>query len=44
MYTGEVDSMNCGCCLVSKLCLILRDPVDYSMPVFPVFHYLPEFA
>ena len=22
----------------------LCDPMDYSMPGFPVFHYLPEFA
>ena len=24
--------------------MILCDPVDYSMPGFPVLHYLPEFA
>ena len=27
-----------------KLCPTLRDPMDYSMPDFPVFHYLPEFT
>ena len=45
MYTGEVDSMNCGCCLVAKLCLILREPVDYSMPGFPftIFQSLLKF-
>ena len=31
-------------CLVAKLCLTLCDPMDYSMPGFPVLHYLPEFA
>ena len=29
---------------VDSLCPILCDPVDRSMPGFPVFHYLPEFA
>jgi len=27
-----------------KLCLTFCDPIDYSMPGFPVFNYLPEFA
>ena len=27
-----------------KSCLTLFDPMDYSMPGFPVLHYLPEFA
>ena len=31
-------------CSVAKLCLTLRDPVDCSMPGFPVLHYHPEFA
>ena len=37
----------CGfacCCLVSQSCLPLCDPIDCSMPRFPVLHYLPEFA
>ena len=35
-----------GCCYCSvpKLCLTLCDPMDCSMPGFPVLHYLPEFA
>ena len=34
-----------GCyCSVTKLCLALHDPMDCSMPSFPVFHYLLEFA
>ena len=31
-------------CSVTKSCLILCDPVDCSVPGFPVLHYLPEFA
>ena len=33
-----------SCCLVAKLCLTLCDPMNCSMPSFPVLHYLPEFA
>ena len=32
------------CCSVSKSCLTLCDPMDYSTPGFPVPHYLSEFA
>ena len=32
------------CCSVTKSCLTLCDPMDYSMPGFPVLHYLLEFA
>ena len=32
------------CCSVSKSCLTHYDPMKCSMPVFPVFHYLPESA
>ena len=32
---------NCCCCSVTKLCLILCDPVDCSTPGFPDLHYLP---
>ena len=32
------------CCLISKLCLTLCYPMDYSTPGFSVLHYLPEFA
>ena len=32
------------CSSVTKLCLTLCDPVDCSMPSFPVLHYLLEFA
>ena len=29
---------------VAQLCLTLWDPIDYSMPAFPVHHQLPELA
>ena len=32
------------CCTVVKLCPILCDPKDCSMPGFPVHHQLPELA
>ena len=32
------------CCSVAKLCPTLCDLMDYSVPGFPVLHYLPEFA
>ena len=32
----------CYCCSVAQLCLTLCDPMDYSMPGFPVLHYLLE--
>ena len=35
---------NCFCCSVTKLCLTVCDPMDYSMPSFPVLHYVSEFA
>ena len=31
-------------CSVVKLCLTLFDPMDCSMPGFPVCYHLPEFA
>ena len=33
-----------ACCSLIKLCLTLWDPMDYSMPCFPVPHHLQEFA
>ena len=32
------------CCSVIKSCLTLCDPMDCSIPGFPVSHHLPEFA
>ena len=34
---------NC-CCLVAQSCPTLCDPMDCSMPHFPVLHHLPELA
>ena len=32
------------CCSVAQLCLTICDPMNYSMPGFPVPHHLPELA
>ena len=32
------------CCSVTQLCLALRDPVNCSMPDFPVLYHLLQFA
>ena len=34
----------CSCCSVCQSCLTLFDPMDCSVPGFPVCHYLLEFA
>ena len=34
----------CCYCSVTRSCLTLCDPMDFSMPDFPVLHYLPKFA
>ena len=34
----------CCCCSVAQSCPTLCDPMDCSMPVFPVLYHLPEFA
>ena len=34
----------CCCCSATQSCLTLCDPMDCSMPSFPVLHYLLEFA
>ena len=39
----ELDQKE-GCCSVAKLCPTLCDPMDYTIPGFPVIHYLLEFA
>ena len=33
----------CFVCWVTKLCSTLCDPMDCSLPGFPVLHYLPKF-
>ena len=39
-----VSSINCCCCSVAKSCPTLCNPMNCSMPGFPVLHYLPESA
>ena len=41
--TWQAVSSSCCCCSVAQLCLTLWNPVDCSMPGFPVLHYLLEF-
>ena len=43
-YVAIADWYNVCYCSVAKSCLIFWDPIDCSMPDFPVLHYLPEFA
>ena len=39
-----LNVLECCCCSVTKWCLTLSNPMDCSMPVFPVHHQLPELA
>ena len=32
------------CCSVTQLCHTFCNPMNNSMPVFPILHYLPEFT
>ena len=43
---GEICQGICNvcCCLVTQLCLTLCNPMDCSMPDFPVLHHLLELA
>ena len=43
-YNSPLRVMLDICCSVTKSCLPLCDPMDCSMPGFPVLHCLPEFA
>ena len=44
-YTREKDvTFVSYSCSVAKYCLTLWDPMDCSMPGFPVLHYLLEFS
>ena len=36
--------LDCCCCSVSKLCLTLCNPMDYSTSTYPVLQYLRELA
>ena len=43
-FSAEFCTPQGCCCSVAKLCPVLCNPMDCSMPGFPVLHYLPEFA
>ena len=42
-YIFSFSNIYC-CCLVTKSCTTLTDPMDCSMPGFPVLYQVPEFA
>ena len=42
--TGPLFSLGCCCCSVTKLCSILCNPMNCSMPGLPVLQYFPEFT
>ena len=42
IWSTGVDSQFTIFCLVTQSCLTLFDPMDCSMPGFPVLHHLPE--
>ena len=42
--TCPLLSLGCCCCSVTKLCPILCNRMNCSMPGFPVLQYFPEFA
>ena len=44
IINNYLKSPNSLCCSVTKLYSTLCHPMDLSMPGFPVFHCLPEFA
>ena len=39
-----VPQLSLYCCSVAQSCPALCDPMNCSVPSFPVLHYLPEFA
>ena len=42
--TLSLYNITCQTCSVAQLCPTLCDPMNCSMPGFPVFHYLLQFA
>ena len=43
-FCGDSINTNCSCCSVAKWCLAFCDPMDCSMPGFPVLYFLLAFA
>ena len=53
LQTDKLDNLYCDACMtfssvqfssVAQSCLTLRNPMDHSMPGFPVHHQLPGFT
>ena len=44
LWNDHQNKSSYNCCSVTQLCLTLWDPMDCSMPGFPVLHHLPEFV
>ena len=44
VWGSRGDGEKGSCCSVTQLCPTLCNPMDCSMPGFPVLHYLLEFA
>ena len=42
VYLSFLPTKSCCCCSVAKSCLALCDPMDCSMPGFPVLHSLSK--
>ena len=43
-WPSKIEEMGLQLSSVAQSCLTLCNPMDYSLPGFPVLHYLPEFA
>ena len=44
LKTSSFETLPSFCCSVTKLCPTLYDPMDCSIPGFPLLHYLLEVA
>ena len=44
LWNDHQNKSSYNCCSVTQLCLTLCDPMDCSMPGFPVLHHFPELA
>ena len=44
LWNDHQNKSSYNCCSVTQLCLTLWDPMDCSMPGFPVLHHLLELA
>ena len=44
LWNDHQNKSSYNCCSVTQLCLTLCNPMDCSMPGFPVLHHFPELA